>query len=107
MGAQVAYKGVQEPAYICTHPAFAKGALFVIRVPSPLQVGASLVMGAQPALPVGAQSSELAADLDDKDANTHLKFSSRPRFCESAGNKINEFVDDFELFMRMCGRPVH
>ena len=64
-------------------------------------------MGAQPAWLVGAQSTELAPDWDDKDANTLLKLASRTRFCESAGNKIKEFVADLEMYLRMCGRFVN
>ena len=92
MGAQAEHEGVHEA--VCTQPAFARGALFVTRVPAALKVGAPLVIGAQPALPVWAQSAELASDWDEKDANTLLKLSSRSRFCESAGNKIKEFVAD-------------
>ena len=105
MGTQAAHEGVHEA--VCTQPAFAGGALFVTRVPAALQVGAPLAIGAQPALPVWAQSAELAADWDEKDANTLLKFSSRPRFCESAGNKIKGFVAELKLYLRMCGRPVN
>ena len=105
MGAQAAHEGVHEA--VCTQLAFDGGAQFVTRVPAALQVGAPLAMGAQPALPVGAQSAELAADWDEKDANTLLKLSSRPRFCESAGNKIKGFVADLELYLRLCGRTVH
>ena len=105
MGAQVTNEGVH--AAVCTKPAFAEKALFLTRVPSARQVGAPLEMGAQAALPVGAQSTELAADWDEKDANTLLKLSSRSRFCESAGNKIKGFVSDLEMDLHMCGSPVH
>ena len=103
--AQVSNEGVH--AAVCTQPVHFGGAPFAVNTSPPLQVGAPLAMGAQPALPVGAQSAELAADWDEKDANTLLKFSSRPRFYESAGNKIKGFVVDLELYLRMCGRPVH
>ena len=56
---------------------------------------------------VGAQSSEFAADWDEKDANALLKLASRARFSELAGNKITGFVSDLELYLRMCARPVH
>ena len=105
LGAQAADEGVHET--VCTQPAFAEKAQFVTRVSSAFQVGATLVIGAQAALPVGAQSSELAADWDDKDANTLFKLASRARFCESVNNKIKGFVADLELYLRMCGRPVH
>ena len=60
MGAQAVHEGVHE--VVCTQLAFDRGAQYVTRVPAALQVGAPLAMGAQPALPLGAQSLELAAD---------------------------------------------
>ena len=71
------------------------------------QFGAPCVVNAQLATPVDAQPKALAADWDKKDSNALLKLASRPRFCESAGNKIRGFVADFELYLRMCARPVH
>ena len=31
----------------------------------------------------------------------------RARFVKSSGNKIRGFIADLELFLQMCGRPVH
>ena len=70
-------------------------------------MGVPTVVGTQLAIPAGAESSELAADWDDKDTSTLLKLSSRARFGKVLGNKIKGFVADLELYLRMCARPVH
>ena len=44
-------------------------------------------------------------DWDPPDRETVLKTASRPRFTESSGMKIRAFLDDVELFLRLCGRP--
>ena len=56
-----------------------------------------------PTLPV----APFAADWEEKDAYTLLKLSGRARFVETSGNKIRGFIADLELFLQMCGRPVH
>ena len=71
------------------------------------QVGAPFAVCAQLATPAGAQPRALAADWDRENANALLKLASSARICESAGNKIREFVADLELYFRMCARPVH
>ena len=78
-----------------------------VTAPLVAQFLAPFVVDAQLAMLAGAQPGALAADWDDKDTNTLLKLASRARFCELAGNKIRGFVADFELYLRMCARPVH
>ena len=50
---------------------------------------------------------ERSPPTEKKDTNALLTLASRARFCESAGNKIRGFVAEFELYLRMCARPVH
>ena len=78
-----------------------------VTTPFVAQFGAPCVVNAQFATPAGAQHGALAVDWDDKDTNTLPKLASRARFCELAGNMITGFVADFELYLRMCARPVH
>ena len=55
-----------------------------------------------------AQSQPASTAIDDwdpDDRETMLKSSSRPRFTESSGMKIRAFLEDSELFLRLCGRP--
>ena len=71
LGAQFANGGVHTA--VCTQFAFCKKVPFAVYAPPLLQVGAPLAMGAQLALLVGAQFAELAADWDERAANTFLK----------------------------------
>ena len=44
-------------------------------------------------------------DWDPKDCEILIKLAKRPRFLESSGIKIRAFLDDAELFLKLCGRP--
>ena len=82
-------------------------AQYVIGAWPVVQVGAPFAVCAPHATPVGTQPNMFAADWDKDNANALLKLSSKARFSELAGNKIKGFVADFELYLRMCARPVH
>ena len=72
-----------------------------------VRVGAQPAVYALPAAPTGAQPADFAADWDEKETNTLLKLSSRACFTEPSGSKIRGLVADFELYLRMCVRPVY
>ena len=61
----------------------------------------------QPVAAVSAQPIDLAADWDEKDAYMLVKQSSRPRFTEASGSKIQGFIADIELFLRLSSRLVN
>ena len=62
---------------------------------------------AQLAAPTAAQLAAFAPDWDEKDANTLIKLSIRTRITETSGSKIQQFVDELELYLQMWTRPVH
>ena len=63
----------------------------------------------QPVAPAGAQPADLAADCNEKDANTLLKLFSRAHFTEAFGIKVRRrsYIYNLELFLRISARPVY
>ena len=98
-------------------PVRSSGAVFPTPLPfteQPLQALSAAQLASLPPTalsqlptPLAKQIASFAADWEEKDAYTLLKLSSRARFAESSRNKITKFISDLELFLQMCGRPVH